>query len=74
MGNQQCESCRGGEGLILLYFQMRKQITFNDDSKAIEWLLDLSRCFYIKSAKIKGVIIKNRWGEFDRWRLIVEYE
>ncbi len=53
---------------------IKKQITFEKDSRAIEWLLDLSRCFYIKSAKIKRIIRKNKWGEFENWRLIVEYE
>ena len=52
---------------------MRKQITFENDNKAIEWLLDLSKCFYIKSAKIKRIPNRKYKGCYD-WRLIVEYE
>lgn len=37
---------------------MRKQITFegnyNQDTRGIEWLLDLSRCFNIKKIKMRS--------------------
>ncbi len=53
----------------------KKQMTFEKDSRATEWLSDLAKCFYIKSAKIKRVNYKDSWGcTCYKWRLVVEYE
>ena len=58
---------------------MKKQITFISDyadSKAIDWLKNLSECFNIKSAKITEIKQKriNYWRGKKKFRLEVTYD
>ena len=55
---------------------MKKQITFEDrvylrDERAIEWLSNLAKCFFIKSVKLKSYKRKN--GN-NCTKVVVEYE
>jgi len=55
---------------------VKKQITFEDrtylkDERAIEWLLNLSKCFFIKKAKITSY--KRKDGT-NCTRVEVQYE
>lgn len=57
----------------------KTQTTFygeGKDTRAIEFVLDLSKCFEIRTAKVRRIITPNKkWKYLDyKWRVEVEYE
>ena len=44
------------------------------DSEAIEWLLNLSKCFYIKKATLKSYITKTAYTKRYKCKVNVQYE
>jgi len=58
---------------------MKKQITFENnsyeqDTRALEWLLNLSKCFKIKSVKMKTYKIETAYTIKYRCKVEVSYE
>lgn len=53
---------------------MKKQITFEKEDYCIDWISNLSKCFEIKSCKIKRVKRKHWAGDYFVWRMIIDYE
>lgn len=52
---------------------MRTQITFNGQETAIEWLLNLSKCFEIKSVKLRSYKIETKYSFKNRCKVEVSY-
>lgn len=58
---------------------MRKEITFESqygtqDTKAIEWLLNLSKCFLIRKSTIRTYKKIKHGINFDCCKVIVEFD
>lgn len=57
---------------------MKKEITFEgdylQDSKAIEWLSNLEKCFMIKKASIKSYTKETKYTKKHATKVIVEYD
>ena len=53
---------------------MKKQKTFEYQSGAIEWLLNISKCFEITSAKVIRKEYRTRWNvKIYKWMVEVNY-
>jgi hypothetical protein len=55
-----------------------KEITFEgnytQDSRAIEWLLNLSKCFEIKKVELKSYISETKYTHKFKTKIKVRYE
>lgn len=58
---------------------MKKQITFEDesysrDTKALEWLLNLSKCFVIRSVKLRSYVKETKYTRRYCTQVEVRYD
>lgn len=57
---------------------IRKSLTFQgnslQDTRALEWLLNLSKCFEIKSVKIRSYKTETKYTSKNKCKVEVSYE
>lgn len=58
---------------------IEKEVTFESeygqrDTQAIQWLLDLAKCFTIRSASLKTYIVETKYTKKYRCKLKVRFD